>query len=72
MPFEHILDGETWRQSQEHVHVGQTEIGVEEHHPCAQGLESIGKIDHNVRFSYPPFAAGKGEDLHTGVGLGWV
>jgi hypothetical protein len=72
VPFEHILDGETRCQSQDYVHVGQTEVGVEEHYPCPQGLESIGKIDHNVRFPYPPFAAGKGEDLHTGVSMGRV
>src|SRR4029453_7374124 len=72
MPFEHILDGETRGQSQKHVHVSQTEIGIKEHHPCTQGLQSIGKVDDNMRFSYPSLATGKGEDLHTGVDRGSV
>ena len=62
LPREYVGEVVTGADPQHHIHVGQPQIGIHQHHPLAQLPHRQGEVDRNVGLSHTSLASGHRDD----------
>src|SRR5690606_22031947 len=64
---EHVGQVVGGAEAQQHIHIGEAQVGIQQYHPPAHLRQGNAQVDREVALANATFATGNGDNLHWAI-----